>query len=261
MQLTLPPAGRPHPTEGGGPVRRWAPSSAASDRSAESVGQQPTDRIPLPQSRAGVTAQPGLYLRPPRPGAGDVPGKSLWYEGVEARLTELRPPLAEFREKVSARFPTPEETATPRIRSALAVLAITRVVTDTTGRVVETALPVLPGDRADAVFTDHTMTDEIVRQCARLSASMRRHCHAVRYSACPSMRTMGGVVAEVSSVGQSAAWSCRGSGVVAMVAALRCCTARLVVIAGRPSGRLPPSPTVNCPSEEALWVGRRAACS
>ncbi|MFK4209522.1 GntR family transcriptional regulator [Streptomyces sp. NPDC030920] len=90
----------------------------------------------------------------------DVPGKSLWYEGVEARLTELRPPLAEVREKVSARFPTPEETATLRISSALPVLAITRVAADTTGRVVEAALLVLPSDRADAVFTNHMMTEE-----------------------------------------------------------------------------------------------------
>ncbi|MFJ1548714.1 GntR family transcriptional regulator [Streptomyces sp. NPDC088246] len=90
----------------------------------------------------------------------DVPGKSLWYEGVEARLAELRPPLAEVREKVSARFPTPEETATLRISSALPVLAITRVAADTTGRVVEAALLVLPGDRADAAFTNHTMNEE-----------------------------------------------------------------------------------------------------
>lgn len=43
---------------------------------------------------------------------------------------------------------------------ALAVLAITRVATDTTGRVVEAALLVLPGDRAEAVFTNHTMAEE-----------------------------------------------------------------------------------------------------
>ncbi|MFB7528588.1 GntR family transcriptional regulator [Streptomyces sp. NPDC056178] len=90
----------------------------------------------------------------------DVPDKSLWYEGVEARLAELRPPLAEVQEKVSARFPTPEETATLRISSALPVLAITRVAADTTGRVVEAALLVLPGDRADAVFTTHHITEE-----------------------------------------------------------------------------------------------------
>jgi GntR family transcriptional regulator len=79
---------------------------------------------------------------------------------VEAHLAEVRPPLAEVREKVSARLPSSEEAAALRISSALAVLAIERVAADATGRVVEVALLVLPGDRTDAVFTTHTMTDE-----------------------------------------------------------------------------------------------------
>ncbi|WP_434404278.1 GntR family transcriptional regulator [Streptomyces sp. NBC_01353] len=70
------------------------------------------------------------------------------------------PRIAEIREKVSARLPTSEEASTLRISSALAVLAITRVSADTTGRVVEAALLVLPGDRADARFTtDYTTED------------------------------------------------------------------------------------------------------
>ncbi|MDT9693343.1 GntR family transcriptional regulator [Streptomyces sp. P9(2023)] len=83
----------------------------------------------------------------------DMPSESPCCEGVTARLVELRPPLAEIRERISARLPTPEEAATLRISSALAVLAIRRVVADTTGRVVEAALLVLPADRADAIFT------------------------------------------------------------------------------------------------------------
>jgi GntR family transcriptional regulator len=42
----------------------------------------------------------------------------------------------------------------------VAVLAVTRVATDAIGRVVEAALLVFPGDRVDAVFTTHHMTDE-----------------------------------------------------------------------------------------------------
>ncbi|MEU7291745.1 GntR family transcriptional regulator [Streptomyces exfoliatus] len=87
-------------------------------------------------------------------------GESAWGEGVEARLAGLRPPLAEIREYVSARLPTPEEATTLRISSALAVLAVERVAADATGRVIEAALLVLPGDRADAVFTTHTMIEE-----------------------------------------------------------------------------------------------------
>lgn len=84
----------------------------------------------------------------------------LPYEGVTTRLTQLRPPLTEVRERVSVRFPTPEEASTLRISSALAVLAVTRQTADTAGRVVEAALLVLPGDRADAVFTTHYVIDE-----------------------------------------------------------------------------------------------------
>ncbi|MEV4334089.1 GntR family transcriptional regulator [Streptomyces sp. NPDC049597] len=90
----------------------------------------------------------------------DVPAESPWSAGVAARLAQLRPPLAEIRERVRARLPTPEEAVTLRISSTLAVLAITRVAADTAGRVVEAALLVLPGDRADAVFTTHHRTEE-----------------------------------------------------------------------------------------------------
>ncbi|MCF3144924.1 GntR family transcriptional regulator [Streptomyces platensis] len=90
----------------------------------------------------------------------DVPTESHCYEGVEAKLAELRPPLAEVRERVNARPPTPEEATTLRISSAMPVLAITRVAADRTGRVVEAALLVLPGDRADALFTTHHMAHE-----------------------------------------------------------------------------------------------------
>ncbi|MFF8309553.1 GntR family transcriptional regulator [Streptomyces lydicus] len=89
-----------------------------------------------------------------------VPTESPRYRSVEAKLAELRPPLAEIRERVSARPPTPEEAAVLRISSALAVLAITRVASDRTGRVVEATLLVLPGDRAEGFFTTHYMTDE-----------------------------------------------------------------------------------------------------
>lgn len=78
---------------------------------------------------------------------------------LAARLEQRRPPLAEVREMVSTRLPTPDEVTALRISSALAVLSITRVGTDTTGRVVEAALLVLPGDRADAVFITHHTTE------------------------------------------------------------------------------------------------------
>ncbi|MFC8665493.1 GntR family transcriptional regulator [Streptomyces sp. NPDC057199] len=81
-------------------------------------------------------------------------------EEAAARFAVLRPPSAEVRETVSVRLPTPDEASALRISSALAVLAITRVTADITERVVEAALLVFPGDRADAVFTTHHVIDE-----------------------------------------------------------------------------------------------------
>ncbi|WP_405703181.1 MULTISPECIES: GntR family transcriptional regulator [unclassified Streptomyces] len=81
-------------------------------------------------------------------------------DGIAARLADLRPPLAEVRERLSARLPTQEEATVLRISTSLAVLSLTRVATDATGRVVEAALLVLPGDRADALFTTHLTTEE-----------------------------------------------------------------------------------------------------
>ncbi|WP_432065074.1 GntR family transcriptional regulator [Streptomyces sp. C10-9-1] len=90
----------------------------------------------------------------------EMPSESPWCREVESRLAERRPPLAEIREEVNSRLPTPQEAATLRISSTLAVLAITRVAVDVTGRVVEAAHLVLPGDRADAVFTTRHTTEE-----------------------------------------------------------------------------------------------------
>ncbi len=74
---------------------------------------------------------------------------------LTARVPDQRPPLSVVQETVSTRLPTPDEATTLRISSTLAILSITRVATDTTGRVVEAALLALPGDRADAVFITH----------------------------------------------------------------------------------------------------------
>ncbi|MFJ6571322.1 GntR family transcriptional regulator [Streptomyces sp. NPDC091292] len=79
---------------------------------------------------------------------------------AQATFAVLSFPPAEVRETVSARLPTPEEASTLRISGAVAVLAITRVAVDASGRVIEAALLVLPGDRADAVFTTHHVIEE-----------------------------------------------------------------------------------------------------
>ncbi|QWA22414.1 GntR family transcriptional regulator [Streptomyces sp. JCM17656] len=84
--------------------------------------------------------------------AGVLDDESSWRETAK-RFAVLSSPPATVRETVCARPPTPDEASALRIRSAVAVLAITRVATDATGRVVEAALLVFQGDRVDAVFT------------------------------------------------------------------------------------------------------------
>ncbi|WUA47862.1 GntR family transcriptional regulator [Streptomyces sp. NBC_00273] len=81
-------------------------------------------------------------------------------EQIAVSLADFRPPLSEVQERVSARLPTQEEATTLRISPSLAVLSVTRVLTDAAGRMVEAALLVLPGDRADALFTARFVTDE-----------------------------------------------------------------------------------------------------
>jgi GntR family transcriptional regulator len=91
--------------------------------------------------------------------AGVLDDESTWRE-TATRFAVLSSPPTAVRETVCARPPTPDEASALRVGSAVAVLAITRVATDTTGRVVEAGLLVFPGDRVDAVFTTHHMTDE-----------------------------------------------------------------------------------------------------
>ncbi|MEU5805601.1 GntR family transcriptional regulator [Streptomyces sp. NPDC047718] len=89
-----------------------------------------------------------------------APADSSVPNEIAVCLAALRPPLAEVQERLSARLPTQEEATFLRIATSLAVLSLTRVATDATGRVVEAALLVLPGDRADALFTTRFMTEE-----------------------------------------------------------------------------------------------------
>jgi GntR family transcriptional regulator len=91
--------------------------------------------------------------------AGVLDGASSHREAV-TRFSVLSPPPAAIRETVCARPPTPDEASTLRTTSATPVLAITRTATDITGRVVEAALLVFPGDRVDAVFTSQHAIDE-----------------------------------------------------------------------------------------------------
>lgn len=76
------------------------------------------------------------------------PDREPWPGGTIAQLRSLGIEVDDITESVSARMPTPEETATLRIGSGVPVLAITRRML-AGGRVVEVADPiVIPADRA-----------------------------------------------------------------------------------------------------------------
>lgn len=104
-----------------------------------------------------------IYLPRDLAPAGVLDDEASWRE-TATRFAVLSSPPAAVRETVCARPPTPDEASTLRIGSAVAVLAITRVATDCTGRVIEAALLAFPGDRVDAVFTTHHVTDERQKQ-------------------------------------------------------------------------------------------------
>ncbi|WP_328895168.1 GntR family transcriptional regulator [Streptomyces sp. NBC_00236] len=91
--------------------------------------------------------------------AGVLDDDSVCREAA-TRFAVLGPSPATVRETVCARSPTPDEASALRIGSATAILAITRIATDSTGRVVEAALLAFPGARVDAVFTAHHVLDE-----------------------------------------------------------------------------------------------------
>ncbi|MFJ7493110.1 GntR family transcriptional regulator [Streptomyces sp. NPDC097727] len=91
--------------------------------------------------------------------AGVLDDDSECREAV-TRFAILGPRPVAVRETVCARPPKPDEASALRIGSTAAVLAITRIATDSTGRVVEAALLAFPGDRVDSVFTTHHVIDE-----------------------------------------------------------------------------------------------------
>lgn len=91
--------------------------------------------------------------------AGALDDDSVCREAA-TRFAVLGPSPATIRETVCARSPTPDEASALRIGSTTAVLAITRIATDSTGRVIEAALLAFPGDRVDAVFTAHHVLNE-----------------------------------------------------------------------------------------------------
>ncbi len=87
-------------------------------------------------------------------------GRSPWGDDIEDRLAAAGVRTVATVERVTARRPTSEEADTLRLNARTAVLAVERTSTDAKGRVLAAALLVLPGDRAEAVFTTQAFDAE-----------------------------------------------------------------------------------------------------
>ncbi|MGP8300191.1 GntR family transcriptional regulator [Streptomyces inhibens] len=82
-------------------------------------------------------------------------------DDIRDQLAEAGVEMASTIERVIARLPSPAEAKTLRLGTGTAVLDVERVTTDSSGRVVEAALLVLPGHRTEAVFTTHAPTKQL----------------------------------------------------------------------------------------------------
>ncbi|RSS94828.1 GntR family transcriptional regulator [Streptomyces sp. WAC05292] len=168
---------RPHPkityTGGGGEAPKWATPSAPLHMTARTTNLEAYGHLAAlldVPPRSPLTLTEVVYITHEGKSPHSLariyvphdlaPADSPVRHEIAARAADLRPPLAEVQERLSARLPTQEEATVLRIAISLAVLSLTRVATDVTGRVVEAALLVLPGDRADALFTTRLTTEE-----------------------------------------------------------------------------------------------------
>lgn len=113
--------------------------------------------LSLEQGSPHVLAR--IYIPRDLAPAGVLDDDSTCREAI-TRFAVLGPSPATVRETVCARSPTSDEASALRIGTTTAVLAITRIATDSTGRVIEAALLAFPGDRVDAVFTAHHVLNE-----------------------------------------------------------------------------------------------------
>ncbi|MFE4174206.1 GntR family transcriptional regulator [Streptomyces sp. NPDC056909] len=89
--------------------------------------------------------------------------ESVWGDEVRELLSAAGVQVTRTTERITARFPTTTEAQTLRITTRSPVLAVERVSTDATERVVEGALLVLPGDRTDILVTTGSAPERLER--------------------------------------------------------------------------------------------------
>jgi GntR family transcriptional regulator len=76
-----------------------------------------------------------------------------WPGGTQHQLYTIGIEVDRITDEITARPPMPDEAEVLRIESGVSVLALRKTSVDTTGRVVEVAETVYPGDRTELVYT------------------------------------------------------------------------------------------------------------
>ncbi|MBG6069473.1 GntR family transcriptional regulator [Micromonospora ureilytica] len=80
-------------------------------------------------------------------------GKEPWPGGTQHQLHTLGIELDRIDDEIRARPPSPDEAELLDIDPGVSVLTVRKTSTDTTGRVVEVADVVMPGDRTELVYS------------------------------------------------------------------------------------------------------------
>lgn len=79
--------------------------------------------------------------------------KEPWPGGTQHQLSTIGIELARIVDEVTCRPPSPDEASTFDFGTGVSVFAIRKISIDTTGRVVEVADTVWPGDRVELVYS------------------------------------------------------------------------------------------------------------
>ncbi|MBF9135406.1 UTRA domain-containing protein [Plantactinospora sp. S1510] len=81
------------------------------------------------------------------------PGNEPWPGGTQHQLHTVGVELARVQDQIRTRPPSPSEATMLDLEPEVSVLTLRKISVDVTGRVVEVADAVFPGDRTELVYT------------------------------------------------------------------------------------------------------------
>jgi GntR family transcriptional regulator len=116
------------------------------------VGTPVTERVLLSRRDGVPYILTRTYTVLPVEAVRRLPGTSPWGDDTSPALASAGVYIAATIEHVTARPPTFAEAEQLRIAPGSPVLNVERTSTDASGKIIEAAILVLPGDRTEAVF-------------------------------------------------------------------------------------------------------------